>query len=128
MYPTFGVLGGISGEPVSCRAPNPTKMKESSNIKEKALLLTILCIPMLLLCPVYPCCTCLVWCSDCVVTSTSLENRYADYCSYSLLASTCKATCSVITCGPGCWWCVITLWLVFPSLRLILALFCKYNK
>lgn len=83
MYPTFGVLGGISGEPVSCRAPSPTTMKESSSsIKEKTLLLTILCIPMLLLCPVYPCCTCLVWCGDCM-TSTSLENRYAGYCSIS---------------------------------------------
>lgn len=59
MYPTFGVLGGVSGE--TGWAPNLTKMKESSsNIMDKALLLTILHIPMLLLCPVYPCCTCLV--------------------------------------------------------------------
>lgn len=51
MYPTFEVLGGVSGEPVCCRASNPTKMKKSSsNIMEKALLLTILHIPMLLLC------------------------------------------------------------------------------
>lgn len=55
MYTTFGVLGGVSGKPVSCGAPNPTKMKEcSSNILDKTLLLAILCIPMLLLCPVYP--------------------------------------------------------------------------
>lgn len=38
MYPTFGVLGGVSGKPVSYRAPSPTKMKESSsNIMGKTL-------------------------------------------------------------------------------------------